>query len=478
MRFVPTAMLAAGALLAAACAASATDTALPPEIAAVTGAPLYAGATWGIRAVPLDSDTPVLSSGPDSLFFTGSVRKLFSVGLALDALGADHRFRTPVYRTGTVSADGVLAGDLVVVANGDLTLGGRALPDGTVAFTSFDHTESNSLGSSILTAPDPLAGIATLAAGIAASGITRVAGDVVVDDRLFEAFRVPNGNVLITPVLVNDNLVDVTILPDVAGQPAKVDWRPRSAAFTVRNEATTVAAGEETDITLSLAPDDPSVGIVSGTIAADYVPSLPGVPTLVQTFPIADPPAYLRTALIEALAAAGVSVDAAPLGANPIARLPPEGSYGDADKVAELVSAPYGQYARLILKVSHNLGANLSLMLFGLTEGARTRDAALAAERAALVEHFGLSADGFDFPTNGSGSPDSRRRILIHPFGQRDDLFPVGLPLRCLVQHTFICVFAITVASTASSVQGILLKLVFKNICVGLKLTSAVWPKV
>ena len=407
MRLTSMAILAAGVSLVLAPAARAADTTLPPEIAAVTGAPFYSGATWGIRAVPLDSDAPVIATGPDSLFFTGSVRMLFSVGLALDALGAEHRFHTPVYRTGDV-ADGVLDGDLVIVASGDLTLGGRDLPDGTVAFTSFDHTESNSLGSSILTAPDPLAGIEALAAEVAASGITRVAGDVVVDDRLFEAFRVPNGNVLITPVLVNDNLVDVTILPGTPGGPAEVDWRPKSAAFTVRNEATTVAAGEETDITLSVAPDDPAVGIVGGTIALDYVPSLPGVSTLVRTFPLADPSAYLRTVFIEALAKAGVTVDAAPTGANPVSRLPADGVYADDAKVAELVSLPYGQYARLILKVSHNLGANLSLMLFGLTEGARTRDSALAAERRALTEVYGLPGDGFDFPTNGSGSPDSR----------------------------------------------------------------------
>ena len=55
--------------------------------------------------------------------------------------------------------DGVLKGDLVLVANADLTLGGRDLPDGTIAFTNFDHTESNSLGSSILTDTDPLAGL-------------------------------------------------------------------------------------------------------------------------------------------------------------------------------------------------------------------------------------------------------------------------------------------------------------------------------
>lgn len=408
MRIASIAVLAASACLLLPIVAQATDTTLPPDIAAVTGAPLYAGATWGIRAVPLDSETPVIATGPDTLFFTGSVRKLFSVGLALAALGAEHRFHTPVYRTGAVSADGVLAGDLIIVAGGDLTLGGRDLPGGTVAFTSFDHTESNSLGSSILTEPDPLAGIKAMAAAVAATGITRVSGDVVVDDRLFEHFRVPNGNVLITPVIVNDNLVDVTILPTESGQPARVDWRPKSAAFTVRSEAMTVAAGETADITLEVAPDDPTVGIVKGTIPVGYVPTLPGVPTLVQTFTIADPSAYLRTVFIEALAEAGVAVDAAAVGPNPADRLPAVGSYAADAKVAEFVSLPYGQYARLILKVSHNLGANLSLMLHGLTEGARTRDAALAAERTALTTTYGLPGDGFDFPTNGSGSPDSR----------------------------------------------------------------------
>ena len=55
--------------------------------------------------------------------------------------------------------DGTLHGDLVLEASGDLTLGGRTTPRGTVAFTSFDHTEANSLGSAILTPQDPLAGI-------------------------------------------------------------------------------------------------------------------------------------------------------------------------------------------------------------------------------------------------------------------------------------------------------------------------------
>lgn len=402
------ASLMAGAVLLVSVTAGATDMEVPADIRAVIEAQRYEGATWGMRVIPLDATEPVLASGPETPFFTGSVRKLFSVGLALDALGADHRFRTPVYRTGAVTPEGVLEGDLVLVADADLTLGGRDLPDGTLAFTNFDHTESNSLGSSILTDTDPLAGLKALAADVAASGIKSVKGDVVVDDRLFEHFRVPNGNVLITPVIVNDNLVDVTILPTEPGKPASVDWRPKSAAFTVRSEVTTVAEGEEADVTLEISPDDPTVGVVSGQIPVGYVPSLPGVPTLVQTFAIPDPTAYARTAFIEALVEQGVAVAAEPVAPNPAAKLPAEGSYDEATKVAELVSLPYSQYARLILKVSHNLGANMSLMLFGMTEGARTRDSALAVERKALTEKFGIPGDAFNFPTNGSGSPDSQ----------------------------------------------------------------------
>ncbi|MFO1059160.1 MAG: D-alanyl-D-alanine carboxypeptidase [Dongiaceae bacterium] len=381
------------------------DDVLPPAIRDIIAAPRYAGASWGLRVVDLQSGQVLQQLGPDSLFFTGSVRKLFSVGTALGALGPDHRFTTPVYRRGAVSADGVLQGDLVLVASGDLTLGGRTTPEGEVAFTDFDHTEANSLGSAILTAPDPLAGLDALARQVAAAGIRRVGGEVIVDDRLFEHFRVPNGNVLITPVILNDNLVDVTILPTAPGQPAQVDWRPRSAAFTVEPHVVTVAAGEEQRIELTTKG---TVGIVSGQIPVGARPGLPGVATLVQTFRIEDPSAYLRTAFIEALGRAGVAVDAVPVAPNPAAGLPAPGAYEAATRVAALVSPPYAQYARLILKVSHNLGANLSLMLVGLDQGARTVGDALAAERRLLVRDYGLPDAGFDFPTNGSGSPDSR----------------------------------------------------------------------
>jgi len=307
-----------------------------------------------------------------------------------------------------------LKGDLILVAKGDVTMGGRENGDGTLAITDFDHCDANNLGSAILTKPDPLEGLNNLAAQVAASGIRKVSGEVIIDDRLFKLFRVPNQLLLITPIVINDNRIDVTILPAQAGEPAQVEWRPHTAAFNVANKVITVPAGEKTEVTLTRS--GPHEGIVSGQIAADFTPPLPGVKDLVQTFRVddpdpaafQDPAAFARTAFIEALHRAGVTVNARLVAPNPSGNLPSSASYRPSTQVAELVSAPYAQYAKLILKVSHNLGANLSLMLFGLASGVNTMQDALSMEAATLVDQYGLHGNGFDFPTNGSGSPDSR----------------------------------------------------------------------
>jgi D-alanyl-D-alanine carboxypeptidase/D-alanyl-D-alanine-endopeptidase (penicillin-binding protein 4) len=96
------------------------------------------------------------------------------------------------------------------------------------------------------------------------------------------------------------------------------------------------------------------------------------------------------------------------VGPNPSEKLPRRDSYTADTQVGELVSLPYSEYAKLILKVSHNLGANLSLMLFGVAKGVNTIKDALKIERNTLIEQWEIKGNEFDFPTNGSGSPDSR----------------------------------------------------------------------
>jgi D-alanyl-D-alanine carboxypeptidase len=51
------------------------------------------------------------------------------------------------------------------------------------------------------------------------------------------------------------------------------------------------------------------------------------------------------------LEAAGVRVLAEAVAENPVGKLPPRDTYADDDLVATLVSLPYADYAKLILKV-------------------------------------------------------------------------------------------------------------------------------
>jgi D-alanyl-D-alanine carboxypeptidase len=154
--------LALALALATAVSFAGDDTALngsiPDEIKQILSKPRYDKSIWGLRVVDLDSGKVVYELNSDRQLLIGSVRKLFSVGLALEALGPVYVFRTPVYTQGRVHHGHVLDGDLVLVASGDLAMGGRTNADGSYAISDLDHNEANALGNAILTAPDPLAG--------------------------------------------------------------------------------------------------------------------------------------------------------------------------------------------------------------------------------------------------------------------------------------------------------------------------------
>ncbi|MGB7293326.1 MAG: D-alanyl-D-alanine carboxypeptidase [Thermodesulfobacteriota bacterium] len=367
---------------------------------------LYRKAIWGLRVADLETGEVIFDLQSDFDFFIGSVRKLFSSGVSMNELGADHRFVTPVHRQGEVNGGGVLEGDLILVASGDLTMGGRRNPDGTLAISDFDHNEANSLGNAELTAPDLLAGYDQLAQQVANSGIVEINGDVIIDDRLFEPFNF-RGEFDVRPIFVNDDVVDVIINPTAPGELASVDWRPKTAAFGVDSDLLTGSEGEEEDIELS--PEFPSCigldncfGMVTGQLPIDFEPPLTEKFPLIQTFRIVEPSIYARTIFIEALERAGVTVDTNPVGPNPTEKLPPKDSYTPDTIVAVLVSLPYSQYIKLILKVSYNIGADVSLVLYGLTQGVDTIGEALAVERETLVNDFGVPGDQFFF-VDGSG---------------------------------------------------------------------------
>lgn len=320
---------------------------LPDAALDTMNLPQYANGRWAISVQDLDSGETLIDLDSDKMAEPGSFVKTYSVGGAWLQWGPDHTVTTPVKQLGEV-VDGALSGDLVLVGQGDLTMGGRTKADGTVDFTNLDHNDANPIPGATLTTEDPLAGLDDLAAQVRESGITRVDGDVIVDDRLFtdELAGEP-----ITPILINQNLLDVLITPGAEGDTAQAGLSPAVSPWKLVSEVETVAAGGDTDIAdPKVSGSDPHTIVVSGTIAADADPTL-------KVFVIDDPAAFARTAFVEALEGAGVTVTASPTTVNALDTLPDQAAVEALPNVAELESLPLSEEATYVMKVSYNRGA-------------------------------------------------------------------------------------------------------------------------
>ncbi len=376
---------------------------LGPKVSKIMNHPFYRYGEWGYLEVDPSNGRTVRSLGPaERLYIPGSSTKLFSVSAALDDLGFEHRFETPVYARGKVK-NGKLSGDLLLVAKGDLTMGGRTAPDGSVSYTSIDHTYANDVPGATLTPENPLAGLDEIARQVRESGITRVDGNVVIDTRLFDPPPAgepdPNLDPWPSPITINDNLIDVQLTPGKVGEaPKVVKWRPQVAPYHLDVQAKTVPAGKPTNLSVNTASDGRIV--IGGDIAADSGKQL-------RVVSVEDPAAFARTALIEALERAGVSVDASPTGPNPSSKLPKKGSYKADDRVAAYESPPFSQYAKLILKVSHNYGANLNVCLMAVEAGSTDCNDGFPVMKN-FFEKAGVDVDQVALADGRGGNPVNR----------------------------------------------------------------------
>lgn len=364
------------------------------DVDAVLDADEFRRSHWGLLAVDPATGDVLYDRAADKMFAPASVTKLFSVAAALDELGADHRFVTPVYTRGTLE-DGRLDGDLILVAAGDPTLGGRTDADGRIALRNSDHTYAGFSSNAELTEPDPTAGLQTLARRVFEAGLREVRGDVLVDDRLFaHAEGSGTGPKRLTPIVVNDNVLDFTFAAgDAEGRPATIAWRPQTSAFTVDSQVDTVAADGATRIYIT----ESTVGqiVVRGTIALNRKP-------LVLVHEIGRPASFARSLFIEALRGAGVKVAASPLAENDLDRLPRFETYAAMQPIAEFRSPPFSESAKLILKVSHNLHAGLLPLLIAAKHGKRTISEGLQLQGAAL-KRLGVDVEGLSFGGGAGG---------------------------------------------------------------------------
>jgi D-alanyl-D-alanine carboxypeptidase/D-alanyl-D-alanine-endopeptidase (penicillin-binding protein 4) len=405
--------------------APGAEPSLAGRLDALMDAPDYKQARWGMLVVDAETGKTLYERSPDRLFVPASVTKLYSCAAALVALGPDFRFETHVRRNGEATG-GVLKGELILVGSGDPTLGGRTDADGHLRFTTSDHIYAADGSATVLTDTDPLAGLKDLAAQVAKSGIVEV-GDVLVDDRLYEHGRGSgSGPDLLTPIMVNDNVLDLIITPaEKAGGRAVVEVRPACRLFQVDADVRTVDApgGKPKIEVLSAGTQRISV---RGTIPRDHKPH-------VRIAEVDEPALFARALFIEALEAAGVRVRASYLarpgelpGREEVARLP---------SVAKFSSPPLSELLRVTLKVSHNLYASTLPLLLAVKNGERTLDAGLRRQ-GEVLKGLGVDIRQITFGGGAGGSiADNitpRATVqLLQAMAKRPDFptYKAGLPV-------------------------------------------------
>jgi len=429
MRFSRTLALT---LLATSSFASPVAAQRPPleeRIRAVIDRPEFAHAMWGMQFTSLDSGRVVYALNAEKLFTPGSTTKLLTMGTAMGILGADHQFNTRVYRTGPVR-QGVLEGHLVLLASGDPNLSARLRKaDRTLAFENVDHSYDADPNTRAVPG-DPLIVLRELARQVRQHGITRVRGSVIVDASLFpEGERELGTGVVISPIVVNDNLVDVTIRPGTeAGQPAPLVVSPTTPYVHFINKVVTAPAGTRPSIRWSsdsMRADGSRVVVASGVFPRERAPIL-------YSYAVPQPSRYAEVAFTEALRAAGVAANARPYTVHPqLVRL--RASYGPANMVAEHRSATLGEAVKVTLKVSQNLHASMMPYLLGALRGHDTATTGFDLEREFLTS-LGLDVSGAQQGDGAGGDAHYTPAFMVEflaAMAKRPDIstFQAALPV-------------------------------------------------
>ncbi len=237
-----------------------------------------------IEIADLQTGEAVFTRNPDAPETIASVTKLFSTAAALHFLGPDYKFKTTFWRQGEIR-DGVLSGSLLVVGGGDPNISGRFYNDDFNAV--FDKW----------------------AAGLKAAGVTRVTGDLILNDSFFDSVlrhpEWPAGQEAkwyqapVSALAYNDGVVLVGIRPGARpGKPAAISIEPQTGSLRALSSARTVGQSGSVHVAVGRAAGSNAV-TVSGTVPMRGV---------WWSTPIAvdDPAGFFGGALKNRLKAAGI----------------------------------------------------------------------------------------------------------------------------------------------------------------------------
>lgn len=340
----------------------------------------------GVVIKSLKTGQVLYERNADRVFIPASNMKLLVSATVLDRLGPDYTYETRAYAAAQVDSKGVLRGDLVLKGAGDPIL--------------------------------ETAHLADLARQVKARGIKKIAGNVVVDDTLFDSRRLGWGwswdnfpyyySAEISALNLNRNCVQVWVYPGkAAGSPAVVRIEPPTGYVTVENTATTGAAGAEKKIWIDRVMGTNTIRV------GGVIPAGTKVSSLEEPITVKEPALYAGSVFRDQLSRLGVLV----LGEVKSGKLPVK-----AEQVAVHKSVPLSKIVWMLNKPSDNLIAEVLLKTLGaVVKGTGSSEAGAEVE----TEFFGkigmdLSAlnivDGSGLSRLNYVSPRNLSTLLSHMY--------------------------------------------------------------
>jgi serine-type D-Ala-D-Ala carboxypeptidase/endopeptidase (penicillin-binding protein 4) len=339
---------------------------------------------WGLLVVDAETGETLFERNADGYFVPASNMKLFTTALALAKLGPDYKFHTTLETRGTMSADGRLSGDVLLVGRGDPNLSNRRFP--------FELREE-------FDGP-PEKVLIELAEALAARGVKEISGDVIGDDSYFPRERYPNGweiddmvweyGAAISSIVVDDNTVALTLTPgEKMGDPVLASVSPLTPDFALENDVSTSAPGVKSDLTLTREPGANLV-VVRGTLPAKGTPRK-------LVLAIEEPALHAASLLGGLLSERGVKVD------GKIRAVHVADTDGAPRTIlAEHVSVPLGDSVKLINKISQNLHTEMLLRTAARQDGLWSSPEEMLKTPQDFYAAAGIAPDDV-MQTDGSG---------------------------------------------------------------------------
>jgi len=324
----------------------ATVAELQKRLDAIVNDRRYASALWASRLRRSIPAKTLYEHDAGNCFSPASNSKLYTMAMALDRLGPDHRIKTSLYARSRPDAPGVIAGDLVIYGRGDPTINARV------------H------GSNIFQGT----GTARLRARQRRCETDR--RDLIGDDSFFhsppfgsswswEDFQYYYG-AEISALTINDNTLQLQVKPgDRIGAACTLAFVPPSTYLAVSNSVRTAAKGARRRVEV-YRPVGENVLYVSGAVPLDDTGST-------EEVTMHNPACLFAQIFRDALADKGITVSGKVRSMNWKDREAAPLVFKEWTELGSMESLPMRDIIREVQKPSQNLYTDMILEYVGTT---------------------------------------------------------------------------------------------------------------